>query len=78
MNVCDIKNIESEAGIIASIIMNPEFTFYSEQLKPNHFSDTQNAYIYYAVRELAKRGIEKIDALVPTISLAISRLYVGK
>lgn len=62
MNVCDIKNIESEAGIIASIIMKPEFTFYSEQLKPNHFSDTQNAYIYYAVCELARRGIEKIDA----------------
>lgn len=42
--------------------MKPEFTFYSEQLKPNHFSDTQNAYIYYAVCELAKRGIEKVDA----------------
>lgn len=62
MNVGDIKNIESEAGIIASIIMKPDLTFYSEQLKPNHFSDTQNAYIYYAVCELAKRGIEKIDA----------------
>lgn len=62
MNVCDIKNIESEAGIIASIVMKPEFTFYSEQLKPNHFSDSQNAYIYYAVCELAKRGIEKVDA----------------
>ncbi|MBR4023516.1 MAG: AAA family ATPase [Ruminococcus sp.] len=62
MNVCDIKNIESEAGIIASIVMKPEFTFYSEQLKPNHFSDTQNAYIYYAVCELAKRGIEKVDS----------------
>lgn len=62
MNVCDIKNIESEAGIIASIVLKPELTFYSEQLKPNHFSDTQNAYIYYAVCELAKRGIEKIDA----------------
>ena len=62
MNVCDIKNIESEAGIIASIIMKPEFTFYSEQLKPNHFADTQNAYIYYVVCELARRGIEKIDA----------------
>lgn len=62
MNVCDIKNIESEAGIIASIVMKPEFTFYSEQLKPNHFSDAQNAYIYYAVCELAKRGIEKVDA----------------
>ena len=62
MNVCDIKNIESEAGIIASIVMRPELTFYSEQLKPNHFSDSQNAYIYYAVCELAKRGIEKVDA----------------
>lgn len=61
-NVCDIKNIESEAGIIASIIIKPEFTFYSEQLKPNHFSDAQNAYIYYAVCELAKRGIERVDA----------------
>jgi len=62
LNVCDIKNIESEAGIIASIVMKPELTFYSEQLKPNHFSDSQNAYIYYAVCELAKRGIEKVDA----------------
>lgn len=62
MNVCDIKNIESEAGIIASIILKPELTFYSEALRPNHFSDPQNAYIYYAVCELAKRGIEKIDA----------------
>ena len=42
--------------------MRPELTFYSEQLKPNHFSDSQNAYIYYAVCELAKRGIEKVDA----------------
>lgn len=58
----DIKDITSEAGIIASIIMKPELTFYSEQLKPNHFSNPQNAYIYYAVCELAKRGIEKIDA----------------
>jgi len=62
LNSCDIKNIESEAGIIASIVMKPELTFYSEQLKPNHFSDKQNAYIYYAVCELAKMGIEKIDA----------------
>ena len=62
LNVCDIKNIESEAGIIASVVLKPELTFYSEQLRPNHFSDTQNAYIYYAVCELAKRGIEKVDA----------------
>lgn len=62
MNRCDIKDIEGEAGIVASVIMNPELTFYSENLKPNYFSDEQNAYIYYAVSELAKRGVKKIDA----------------
>lgn len=58
----DIKNVESEAGIIASIINNPELTFYSERLRPNHFSDPQNAYLYYAICELARRGIQKVDA----------------
>ena len=62
MNAGDIKNIESEAAVIASVILKPELTFYSEQLRPNHFSDSQNAFIYWAVCELAKRGIEKVDA----------------
>lgn len=62
MNVNDIRNVESEAGIIASIIYQPEFTFYSEGLKPNHFTDPMNAYMYYAICELAKRGVEKVDA----------------
>lgn len=72
-NVCDIKNIESEAGIIASIILKPELTFYSEQLKPNHFTDEQNAYIYYAVCELAKRGIGKVDAYNITNILSMKK-----
>lgn len=58
----DIKNVESEAGVIASIILDPSLTFFSEQLMPNHFSNTQNAYVYYAVCKLARQGIEKIDA----------------
>ena len=62
LNVNDIKNVESEAGIVASAINNPELTFYSEQLKPNHFTIPKHAYLYYAVSELAKRNIEKIDA----------------
>ena len=41
MTVDDIKNIESEAGVIASVILKPELTFYSEQLLPNHFTDEQ-------------------------------------
>ena len=62
MNGCDISDINSEAGVIASVIKNPELTFYSEQLTPHHFTIEQNGYIYYAVCELAKRGISTIDA----------------
>lgn len=58
----DIKNIEAEAGVIASVIMNPSLTFYSEVLQPHHFTDPQNAYIYWAVRELVKKGVDSVDA----------------
>lgn len=59
--VNEIRNIEAEAGVIASAILNPELTFHSEQLRPNHFANPQNAYIYYAVTELARKGIEQAD-----------------
>lgn len=58
----DIQAIDSEAGIIASIIQNPELTFYSESLLPNHFSDKNNRCIYTAVCEMARRGIKTVDA----------------
>lgn len=31
-NVQDIRNIQAESGVIASIIQKPELTFLSEQL----------------------------------------------
>ena len=62
MRVDDICSIQSEAGIIATLLNHPEFSFYSENLRPNHFSDEQNAYLYYAICRLAKSNIEKIDA----------------
>ncbi|MBQ2617640.1 MAG: hypothetical protein IJF90_12350, partial [Synergistaceae bacterium] len=61
MTAVEIKNVEAEAGVIASVIMNPELTFHSEQLRPNYFTNPQNAYIYYAVCELAKKGVDKVD-----------------
>ena len=62
MNSIDIRNKEAEAGVIASILLKPELTFHSEQLQPNHFTNPQNAYVYYAVRELAKMNVDKVDA----------------
>lgn len=61
MTAGDIKNVEAEAGVIASVILNPKLTFHSEQLKPNYFTNPQNAYIYYAVCELAQKGIDEVD-----------------
>lgn len=62
MNGCDINDVNSEAGVIASIILNPELVFYSEQLTPHHFANEANGYMYYAISELAKKSITKVDA----------------
>lgn len=58
----DINSIESESGIIASLIHNPELYFYSEDLLPNHFTNKENRCVYTAICELAKRGITNVDA----------------
>lgn len=62
IDICDINDVSSEAGVIASAILHPEFVFYSEQLTPHHFTNEQNGYMYHAICELVKMGITKIDA----------------
>ena len=61
MRAEDIDSIDSESGIIATLIHNPEFSFYSEHLLPNHFVDEENKYVYAAICELARKGISNID-----------------
>lgn len=60
-NVNDIKSVESEAGVISTLFIHPEFCFHSENLKPRHFTDPENACLYYAITELAKNNVEKVD-----------------
>lgn len=57
----NFARVESESGIIATLIRHPEFSFYSENLLPNHFSNKENRYIYQAICSLAKQGISTID-----------------
>ena len=61
MRADDINSIESEAGVIASLIHNPEFYFYSEYLLPNHFTNKENRCVYTAISDLVKKGIMTID-----------------
>ena len=57
----DISNITSESGVIASLIYHPEYSFFSENLLPNHFTEPSNKYIYLAICNLAKQGIKTVD-----------------
>lgn len=61
MNASDINALESEAGVIASLIHKPELSFYSETLLPNHFVDKNNRLVYTAICELARRDIKTVD-----------------
>lgn len=62
MNIEKLSDVQSEAGIIATLIDKPSYLLYSETLKPNDFFDTTNACIYWAVTELYSANIENIDA----------------
>ena len=73
MNASEINDVVSEAGIVASAALQPELVFYSEQLTPHHFSSEQNAYLYYAICELVKRGVYQIDAYNITNVLSAKR-----
>jgi len=59
----EISAITSEAGIIASLIRYPELSFFDDGLLPRHFSSQQNAAMYTALCDLAKKGIKNITAL---------------
>lgn len=61
MRAEDISSIESEAGVIATLIRHPDFIYYSECLLPNHFTDKDNQCVYTAICDLVHKGIFVID-----------------
>jgi replicative DNA helicase len=61
-DIGEIRDIQSEAGVIASILQTPEFILRSDFLKPGHFSDKVNGAMYLAISQLYDKGIDNIDA----------------
>lgn len=57
----DLNRIESEAGVIATLIHHPEYSFYSEFLLPEHFTNKQNQVLYRALTGMGSDGISTID-----------------
>lgn len=57
-----MTRIESEAGVIATLIRHPDYCFYSEGLRSKHFSDKANEFVYAAICCMARKGFKVIDA----------------
>ena len=62
-NIKDLVDETVEAGLIASLLYNPELCYHSEDLTERHFSDPVNSVMYYAITQVVNKGIFKIDAI---------------
>lgn len=60
----NIARVDCEAGIIATLFRHPEYSFYSEDLLPNHFTNMENRYIYQALCSLARKDVSQIDPFI--------------
>ena len=58
----DLRDITAESGIIATLINNPSFINFCDNLDYSCFSDETNALLYEIIYRLYKDGITKIDA----------------
>ena len=62
MEIAELSDIQSESGIIGTLIYHPEFVLHTDYLQPGYFYGIENGCIYWAIQELYKEGISNIDA----------------
>lgn len=63
MELSEISDYKAEAGVVSTLVYHPEFILNSSYLKESYFYNTDNACIYWAIRELYSRKITNINAL---------------
>lgn len=62
MDINELSDIQSESGVIGTLIQHPDFILHTDYLHPNYFYGVENGCIYWAIQELYKEGITNIDA----------------
>lgn len=62
MDIAELSDIQSESGIIGTLIYHPEFILHTDYLLPSYFYGTENGCIYWSIQELYRDGITNIDA----------------
>lgn len=63
MGIEDITDNKAEAGIIATLVHHPEFILHSSYLKDTYFYGSDNAIIYWAIKELYNKKITNITPI---------------
>lgn len=61
-DINELSDIQSESGIIGTLMFHPEFVLHTDYLKPGHFFCPENGCIYWCIQELYKDGVSNIDA----------------
>ena len=62
MDIKELSDIQSESGVIGTLIYHPEYIAHTDYLKPNHFFGEENGCIFWAIQGLFESGILNIDA----------------
>lgn len=61
-SVAELSDIQSESGVIGTLIYHPDFIMHSDHLQPGYFFNVENGCLYWAIRELYSDGVTNIDA----------------
>lgn len=78
MDVKELQNPAAEAGIICTLIYNPDFYFHGTMLTPKMFYDKTNGFIYYAIGKLAEKGVQNIDVYNISMVLSSNAFTIGE
>ena len=62
-DISKISDLQAESGVIATLMYHPEFALHTDYLKAGYFYDRFNGCFYWAVTELFKAGVDRIDAV---------------
>lgn len=62
-DIAELVDNTSEAAVVATVMVHPEFLEYSNYLKGNAFDDKINGCLYWVINELYNSGITTVDAV---------------
>lgn len=61
-NTQNLSDIQSESGIIGTLLFHPEYVLHTDYLLPNYFCGAESGCFYEAIRDLYRNGIANVDA----------------